>query len=617
MGTIFSWREIGSVLELVSLLYLAGDDSMRVNQLRNARPKVDNVFHDVMLYLSSYWQDCGDLQLELLEYEQYFRVFDPSERIEDLKTAIGRELLEAYRRMVIEESGETATEIMQDYTDLRCFGIASAWQQKMEEMDAKIVRRGTQIHVTESESGKEPIFDNSTASKMMRIFVGREDIYSRESIGADHKRKVDMITAPLTEHLLKDHLGGEVSLGTYIQRPNATVKTVVLDVDISKRVLLGIKRTDPEFSSYLQKAFNRASEICHVLEQMGLCGYIEFSGNRGYHVWVLMTEWMPARYANMLCDLIIPKLEKDDDITVEVFPNKTKIKAGKFGQVIKLPYSIHLGTGERSYFIDEEGKPVFEINPFVDSMARFTIGTIKKILAMHSGGKDQPQKVEVDQNLDEFRELDANVKEVLLRCNLMRYLCQRALKTGYLNHFERLSILYVFGHLGEEGQQFIHQVMSKTMNYSFNVTESFIHRCPEKPISCMKLRDQYRMVTAEIGCDCAFKRTKNCYPSPVLHAITGSDEADTMITLPTSRTMTEEKKSAVMDEINIHKKAESLAKRILEFRKQQRAVVKNIRGVERELTTLFDNAQVDALETDMGMLVRRKTEGGYEWLIEI
>ena len=88
---------------------------------------------------------------------------------------------------------------------------------------------------------------------------------------------------------------------------------------------------------------------------------------------------------------------------------------------------------------------------------------------------------------------------IIERCSLMRYLCQRAAKTVYLSHFERLSVRYVFAHLGEKGKEFVHQVMSFTLNYQYNITEKFIRKCPEKPISCLKLRDQYFVKLLSFG----------------------------------------------------------------------------------------------------------------------
>ena len=124
-------------------------------------------------------------------------------------------------------------------------------------------------------------------------------------------------------------------------------------------------------------------------------------------------------------------------------------------------------------------------------------------------------------------------------------------------------------------------------------------------------------MTAEYGCSCTFKRNKNCYPSPVLHAILLSSDFQTDVTLPVSRTMTKEKEKQVIDEINIYKKAQQIAEKIVEIKKHRKGIDAAIQRVEKELEKIYDTAGVDCLEIDMGMLVRRKKENGYEWLIEI
>ena len=142
-------------------------------------------------------------------------------------------------------------------------------------------------------------------------------------------------------------------------------------------------------------------------------------------------------------------------------------------------------------------------------------------------------------------------------------------------------------------------------------------KLPEKPISCVKLREQYKLITAEYGCSCNFKRTKNCYPSPVLHAIKNSDDEESEITVPVSRTLTKDKKEQVYEEINIHKQTERLAQKIVEQKRQRRGLDKAIQKTEAELQRIFDNAEIDCLEITMGLLVRRKKGDGYEWLIEL
>ena len=223
-----------------------------------------------------------------------------------------------------------------------------------------------------------------------------------------------------------------------------------------------------------------------------------------------------------------------------------------------------------------------------------------------------------EEDISIFGKTDEAINQVLSKCNLMRYLCQKAYKTGYLSHFERLSVLYVFGHMGDNGKEFVHTVMSYTLNYQYSITQKFISKIPAKPVSCIKLREQYKMITAEYGCNCNFRRTKNCYPSPVLHAIKNADSEQGEVTIPTSRTITKEKERVVYDEINIHKKANAIAAKILEYKKQKRGIDKNIERLEDDLQNIFENAGIDCLEIEIGMLVRRKKENGeYEWIIEI
>ena len=81
--------------------------------------------------------------------------------------------------------------------------------------------------------------------------------------------------------------------------------------------------------------------------------------------------------------------------------------------------------------------------------------------------------------------------------------------------------------------------------------------------------------------------------------------------------MTKIKEQEVVEELNIHKKVQDLTGKIVEMKKQRRGVDRAIQKTEAELEKIFDQAGIDCLEVEMGMLVRRKRETGYEWIIEI
>ncbi len=625
-------RSTESIFEYMALIYAAQAKTQYLDELEERRLAVTNIYKDIAMYLAKVWETAGRREMELLEYEQYYQIWSGKNNQDrkgeqdrkdeqDTKNEKGlEELLIYYRRIMVLEDSDTAIEIMQLYTDRGEYEKASFWMEKSEQIKqaGRNITPGNLFRAPE-EKEQTVSYSISTAQKLMQAFAGREDIFSMETMGYGGKRQTEMQPVPLSEQKVLEHLKGNITVGTYIQRPNSTVKYMVIDVDISKKIMLQTERDNPVFQSYLEQAWICAERIRKILDGFGMCGYTEYSGCRGYHVWILFTEWIPVRYVNMFSDIIEQRITKErpEEISVEYFPNKTRVKAGKYGQVIKLPYGRHIRTGEQSCFLDHDGNPVTELNPFLDSLSKNSLNAVKKVLAKNPGMKEKLQDKVVDTNLDAFGELEESTAEILGKCNLMRYLCQKAVKTGYLTHAERLSILYVFGHMGDEGHEFVHLVMSHTLNYQYNVTDKFIRRIPAKPVSCIKLREQYKQITAEYGCNCTFKRSKNCYPSPVLHAISLANNVNAEVTLPTSRTLSKEKEKKVLDEINIHKKAQELASKILEMKKQKRGIDAAIGKVEKELEKIYDNAGVDCLEVEMGMLVRRRTEKGYEWLIEI
>ncbi len=610
-------RKTTSVFEYMALVYAVQFKENYTDELKERRRTVMNIYKDIAVYLAKIWETAGQKQMELLEYEQYYQVWNQESALIDKGL---EELLVNYHKMMIAEQYNTAIEIMQSYTDRGEYEKASCWMQKSEQLQKadQIVQGESLLHISNDEE-KAMVYNQATAQKILQVFAGREELFSKETLGAGGKRQTELQAVPLSEQQIMNHLKGDITIGTYIQRPNSTVKYMVIDVDISKKIMLQVQRDSTIFQTYLEKVWHYAGELKKILKTLGICSYIEYSGCRGYHVWIFFTEWIPVRYVNMLTDIIESKMKTigQEDICVEFFPNKTRVKADKFGQVMKLPYGCHIRTGEQSYFLDDSGKPIMELNPFIDSLSKTSLNAVKKVLAKNMGMKEDILEKTVDTNLEAFGQMEEEVAEILTKCNLMRYLCQKSVKTGYLSHAERLSVLYVFGHLGDAGHEFVHYVMSHTLNYQYHTTERFIQRIPEKPVSCIKLREQYKQITAEYGCSCTFKRSKNCYPSPVLHAIALSNNVNAEVTLPTSRTMTKENEKKVLDEINIHKKAQELASRILELKKQKRGIDTAILKVERELEKIYDNANIDCLEVEMGMLVRRKTEHGYEWLIEI
>lgn len=527
-------REIGSIIEfVVAISMLKGKSDDFRKKIEQSRNKFSNIYKDILEYLVLYWDTRLMPENILYEYEDYLEITADNKIKSYENKALLKELIQLYSKFLINPTEDLYSEIMQLYTDLGEYEKASMVSDMKNSFMSNKVNRN-KIKFDENKHDSEYKWNESDISLFINFFIGREDTYAIDNIFENSRNTVEQVMEPVNAEVIKRHFMGEITAATYVQRSNSTSKYMVMDIDISKKVLILHPYGSEEFKSYKEKALDIVKNMESEIEKLGLKCYIEDTGHRGYHMWLFFREWIPVRYIHMLADYI-----------------------------------------QKNIFPDEEDISIF--------------------------GKT-----------------DEAINQVLSKCNLMRYLCQKAYKTGYLSHFERLSVLYVFGHMGDNGKEFVHTVMSYTLNYQYSITQKFISKIPAKPVSCIKLREQYKMITAEYGCNCNFRRTKNCYPSPVLHAIKNADSEQGEVTIPTSRTITKEKERVVYDEINIHKKANAIAAKILEYKKQKRGIDKNIERLEDNLQNIFENAGIDCLEIEIGMLVRRKKENGeYEWIIEI
>ena len=117
-----------------------------------------------------------------------------------------------------------------------------------------------------SEEQKEDIetqiqkFDRKVVASFMELFIGREDLYAHEEMEANGRRHIETIPDPLTEDIVNRHLSGEETVDTYVMRNNETVHYMVIDIDISKRILLGLQEKEIP-SQYLFEAAKTAKKL--------------------------------------------------------------------------------------------------------------------------------------------------------------------------------------------------------------------------------------------------------------------------------------------------------------------------------------------------------------------
>jgi hypothetical protein len=195
---------------------------------------------------------------------------------------------------------------------------------------------------------------------------------------------------------------------------------------------------------------------------------------------------------------------------------------------------------------------------------------------------------------------------------VINYLVNKAIKTHYLNNSERVTLLYTLGHLGQEGKDFLHKVISNCINYDYDFTEKKIKKMKPYPISCPRIREKHEDFALDLGCNCNFKIPPKVYPSPVLHAFKRRN-AWLFQPLSSSEGSTEAQNNKVIPEgISVKLKT------YIELRNQLGGVEKSIQRIEEEMSSYFDKKGTDSIATEYGVLERRRKAGNkFEWVIKL
>ena len=171
------------------------------------------------------------------------------------------------------------------------------------------------------------------AEILWKWFTGKTDCYALQQPDGSYV-KVD---APLTLGILERHVRGEITVAVYL-------------IDSLGRVQFGVI----DFDSKSPQCCERLVWIKRWLEHLRLHPLIASSGNKGYHLWVLFKNWIPAEKIQRLLRAAVRAAEEEfglPNYSVEVFPKQ--INGKSYGNCIKLPWGIHRKTGKRTTFLED------------------------------------------------------------------------------------------------------------------------------------------------------------------------------------------------------------------------------------------------------------------------
>ncbi|GAU78639.1 reverse transcriptase domain-containing protein [Fusibacter sp. 3D3] len=374
----------------------------------------------------------------------------------------------------------------------------------------------------------------------------------------------------------------------------------VLDIDIEKKVLLEFDGYEKVIEGLLRQALTYALSIQAILKSYNISAYIEFSGYKGYHVWIFLTKEMsPTLFWEHIRPLFL-NIYKPKGVQVEYLPKMLY----EDQELIKVPYSYHEVTKLQATFITSEGISVTD-HLFIDEICRNDIETINGV-ELSFEKSIIPIEEYLVENPCQLSDFPDYITELFNQCKLMKRIVDKAFIHNYLNHFERNAILYTFGHCGQIGKRFVHFVISQCLNYNSTITENYLQKLQSFPVSCAKLKLRFSDLYGECSCD--FSSYPLFYPSPVIFAFRKNN---IVVTKPDYI----QHDIQVQQTIALYETSQisELADQLVALTKSKNKIEKEIRICVVKLEDLFEKNNINEYETDIGKLIRVENE----WLFKL
>jgi len=151
---------------------------------------------------------------------------------------------------------------------------------------------------------------------------------------------------------IRKMLESQESIGAF-QFCCSVTRWVCLDFDLHKDHL----PNDGEELD-LSHVWNAARRCSRQLREAGLKHLVEFSGNRGFHVWLLLSQKVSRAEAYHLLEGMLTRCGLEGDlgqVVIDRYPKSPNSQSTR-GQGVKIPLSKHVKSGGYSYLINDVEK---------------------------------------------------------------------------------------------------------------------------------------------------------------------------------------------------------------------------------------------------------------------
>jgi hypothetical protein len=214
------------------------------------------------------------------------------------------------------------------------------------------IQKVMQITEQKGSLGMAQAMANTLVQAFADLFVGRTDAYG--GIGGI------CIKETVTFQTYLRHLLGKTSIGIYPLLSNGTCRWGAIDVDVED--------------------IDRAFLLLRQLKSLGFSKgvYIERSKSKGYHVILLLGDWVPATVLRriMLSTLRTVGLPE----STEVFPKQDSLDRLHYGNYLNLPYFGGNNPQGRRMIIDSSSRESISLERWIEIATPLPLADFDAIL---------------------------------------------------------------------------------------------------------------------------------------------------------------------------------------------------------------------------------------------
>jgi len=347
------------------------------------------------------------------------------------------------------------------------------------------------------------ISTSSERDALLRLLSGHDEMHAQGSSDSSGRALYRHRAERIDPDLFRAHLAGKAVVASYLVRRDGTVRMAVLDIDIAAKTLLRHRYDDERLSELRQRALSAARSLLGAAESLGLAPVVEDSGGRGYHLWFLFEDPVPAERARAVLLAVRDHAGAlPDGINLEVFPAHDRAEPEVPGNRMRLPCGVHPVTRRASRILDRQMQTVAHPLQAILGARRIARCDLERCLT----GTVRPAPAAVA--------AADPVTTMLDGCAVLKALVGKAADLRHLAHHERWVLASCLKPLGEAREAAVHRIIGQCQNYDRSQTGKNLRRIYDQPIGCRRIQLMLPGLTTTKVCRCRLPQRAGRYPSP-------------------------------------------------------------------------------------------------------